>query len=36
MGMALAAEADDGDLLVLDQAQVSIPVVINAHFQVLL
>ena len=33
MGMALAAIADDGDLLALDQVQVGIPVVINAHYQ---
>ena len=31
MGMALAAEADDGDLLVLDQIEIGIPIVINAH-----
>ena len=31
MGMALAAIADDGDFLALDQVQVGIPVVINAH-----
>ncbi len=33
MGMALAAIADDGDLLALDQVQVGIPVVINTHYQ---
>ena len=31
MGMALAAIADDGDLLALDQVQVGVAVVINAH-----
>ena len=31
MRMALAAEADDRDLLVLDQVHVRIAVVINAH-----
>jgi hypothetical protein len=30
--MALAAIADDRDLLALDEADVGIPVVINAHF----
>jgi hypothetical protein len=29
--MALAAEADDGDLLVLDEIKIGIPVIINAH-----
>jgi hypothetical protein len=29
--MALAAEADDRDLLVLDQIEIGIPIVINAH-----
>jgi hypothetical protein len=33
MGVALAAIADDGDLLALDEVQVGIPVVINAHHQ---
>jgi hypothetical protein len=31
MGMALAAVADDGDLLALDQVQVGVAVVIYAH-----
>src|SRR5262249_60587433 len=31
MGMALAAIADDGDLLALDQVQVGVAVVIYAH-----
>ena len=31
MGMALGAVADDGDLLALDEVEVGIPVVINAH-----
>jgi len=31
MGMALAAEADDGDALVLDQVDVGITIVIDAH-----
>jgi hypothetical protein len=31
MGMALAAIADDGDLLALDQVQVGITIVVNAH-----
>ena len=31
MGVALAAVADDGDLLALDQIEVGIPVVIDAH-----
>ena len=31
MGMALAAIADDGDLLALDQVQVGVAVVVNAH-----
>jgi hypothetical protein len=30
--VALAAIADDGDLLGLDEADVGIPVIINAHF----
>ena len=30
--MALAAVADDGDLLALDQIDVGVPIVINAHF----
>jgi hypothetical protein len=29
--MALGAEADDGDLLVLDQIEIGIPIVIDAH-----
>ena len=31
MGVALAAIANDGDLLVLDQTEVAIGVVINFH-----
>ena len=31
MGMALAAVADDGDLLALDQVQVGVAIVINTH-----
>jgi hypothetical protein len=31
MGMTLGAEADDGDLLVLDQIEIGIPIIINAH-----
>ena len=31
VGMALAAIADDGDLLALDQVQVGVAIVINAH-----
>ena len=31
MGMALAAIADDGDLLALDQVQVGVAIVINTH-----
>ena len=31
VGMALGAVADDGDLLALDEIEVGIPVVINAH-----
>ena len=31
MGMALAAITDDGDLLALDQADISIGIIINAH-----
>jgi len=31
MGMALAAIADDNDLLALDQVQVGIAIVVNAH-----
>ena len=31
VGVALAAVADDGDLLALDQVQVGVAVVINAH-----
>src|SRR5262245_147308 len=31
MGMALAAIADDGDLLALDQVQVGVTVVVNTH-----
>jgi hypothetical protein len=27
----LRAEADDGDLLVLDEVQIGIPIVIDAH-----
>jgi hypothetical protein len=29
--MALAAKTDDGDLLVLDQIEIGIPIVIDAH-----
>src|ERR1051325_7830670 len=32
MGMALAAVADDGDLLAFDQVQVGVAIVINTHF----
>src|SRR5258706_657551 len=32
MGMALGAKTDDGDLLVLDQIEIGIPIVIDAHF----
>jgi hypothetical protein len=31
MRMALAAVADHGDLLALDQIDIGIPIVINAH-----
>jgi hypothetical protein len=31
MGMALAAIADDADLLALDQVQVGVAIVINTH-----
>jgi hypothetical protein len=31
MRVALAAIADDGDLLPLDQIEIGIPIVINAH-----
>jgi len=31
MGMALAAIADDDDLLVLDQLQIAVGIIINAH-----
>ena len=31
MRVALAAIADDGDLLALDQIEIGIPIVINAH-----
>ena len=31
MGMALAAIADDGDLLALDQVQVGVAIVVNTH-----
>ena len=31
MGVALAAVADDGDFLALDQIDVGVPIVINAH-----
>src|SRR4029077_7366734 len=31
MGMALAAIADDGDLLALDQVQVGVTIVVNTH-----
>src|SRR5207247_8637616 len=31
VGVALAAVADDGDLLALDQVQVGVAVVVNAH-----
>ncbi len=32
MGVALAAIADDGNVLVFDQLQISVTVIINAHF----
>ncbi len=31
MSMALAAIADDGDLLTLDEVEVRITIIINAH-----
>jgi hypothetical protein len=31
MGVALAAIADDGDLLALDQVQIGVAIVVNAH-----
>jgi hypothetical protein len=31
MGVALAAIADDGDLLALDQVQVGVAIVVNTH-----
>jgi hypothetical protein len=31
MGVALAAIADDGDLLALDQVQVGVAIVVNSH-----
>ena len=31
MGVALAAVADDGDLLALDQVQVGVAIVVNTH-----
>ncbi len=31
MGMALRTKADDGDLLVLDQIEIGIPIIIHAH-----
>ena len=31
MGVTLAAIADDGDLLPLDQIEIGIPIVIDAH-----
>jgi hypothetical protein len=36
MGMALAAIADDDDLLALDQVQVGVAIVINSHSRFLL
>ena len=33
--MALAAVADDGDFLALDEIEVGVPIVINAHFLIL-
>ena len=36
MGMALAAIADDGDLLAFDEIDVGIAIVINAHGESLL
>ena len=35
MGMALGTEADDGDLPVLDEIEIGIPIVINPHFSIL-
>src|SRR5579863_4232712 len=35
MGMTLGAEADDRDLLVLDQIEIGIPIIINPHFSIL-
>src|SRR3974390_2239741 len=35
MGMALAAIADDGDLLALDQVQVGVAIVVNTHGPIL-
>jgi hypothetical protein len=32
MGVALAAETDDSDLLALDQVKVGVAIVINPHF----
>jgi hypothetical protein len=34
--MALAAETDHGDFLVLDQIEIGIPIVIDAHFPLFL
>jgi hypothetical protein len=31
VGVALAAVADDGDLLALDEADIGIGIVVNAH-----
>ena len=31
MGVSLAAIADDGDLLTLDQIEIGIPIVIDTH-----
>jgi hypothetical protein len=31
MGMALRPETDDRDLLVLDEVQIGIPIVVDAH-----
>jgi hypothetical protein len=33
MGMALATLADDRDLLALDEVQIGVLVVVNAHFR---
>jgi hypothetical protein len=33
VGMALAAETDDGDFLVFDEIQIGIPIVVDTHFK---